>query len=365
MTALNLTPLHTLHLELGARMVPFAGYDMPLNYRQGLIAEHQWTRASAGLFDVSHMGLVEYRGPAAALESVAPSRLTTLSVGHQRYTVLTTDSGGILDDLIVARLDTRFLLVVNAATKHAVAQHLSERLGSDGTVTPMHDRALIALQGPESEAVLGAWIPAVRELAFMDIVETEFDGVPLVVARSGYTGEDGFEIALPAGASIALARALLKDERVAPVGLGARDTLRLEAGLPLAGADIGPDVSPVEADLAFVVRRDGGGDYPGAERLQRELATGTGRARVGLRPVGRVPVRAGAELSATDGAAAGRVTSGAFAPSVGAPVAMGLVSGQYAAPGTRLAAQVRGRAIELEVVELPFVAPRQRRRVPG
>lgn len=365
MGELNRTPLYPLHLELGARMVPFAGYEMPLQYRQGVIAEHQWTRASAGLFDVSHMGLVEYRGPAVALESVVPSQMTTLPVGHQRYTVLTTPAGGILDDLIVARLDSRFLLVINAATKHAVAQHLNERLGSAGGVTLLHDRALIALQGPKSETVLGACMPAVRELVFMEVLETEFDGVPLVVARSGYTGEDGFEIALPADASTMLVRALLEDERVAPVGLGARDTLRLEAGLPLAGADIGPEVSPVEADLAFVIRRDGSGDYPGAGHLQTALVTGTSHVRVGLRPAGRVPVRAGATLSAPDGVAAGRVTSGAFGPSVGAPVAMGLVSGQYAAPGTRLAAQVRGRAIEIEVVELPFVAPRQRRRVPG
>jgi len=360
MPTLATTPLNALHRELGARMVAFAGFEMPVQFDRGVIAEHEWTRTHAGLFDVSHMGQIEFDGPAEALHTVVPTRLDTLRSGRQRYSVLTTDSGGILDDLMIARLADRFLFVVNAAAQEAVFAHLTERLAGRGSLSRPH-RALVALQGPAAEGALSSLVPDVDALVFMDVVETQFEGVPAIVTRSGYTGEDGFEIALPVDAAEAFARALIARDDVAPVGLGARDTLRLEAGLPLSGTDIGPEVTPIEAGLAFVVRRDGVDGFPGAERILAQLDGGAPRRRVGLKPSGRAPVRGGTPLKGPDGTDAGTVTSGGFGPSVGAPVAMGLVSGQYSSPGTRLEAEVRSRPIDIDVVELPFVAHRYRR----
>ncbi|MBK3425932.1 glycine cleavage system aminomethyltransferase GcvT, partial [Methylobacterium ajmalii] len=311
MTAsLRETPLHALHGEAGARMVPFAGYSMPLHYPLGLLKEHLHTRRAAGLFDVSHMGQIAVRarsgdpGDAArALETVLPIDVLDLGVGRQRYGVLTLPGGGILDDLMLAHLGDHYLLVVNAANKAADLAHLLDAIGTACTVEPV-ERALLALQGPGADAALARHLPAVAGMRFMDARTIAFGGEEGVVVRSGYTGEDGFEVALPAASAVALARALLAEPEVKPVGLGARDSLRLEAGLCLHGSDIGPETSPVEAGLAWAipkVRRLGGdraGGFPGAERILAELEEGPARLRVGLKPEGRTPVRAGAALYA-------------------------------------------------------------------
>ena len=369
MTAsLRETPLHALHGEAGARMVPFAGYSMPLHYPLGLLKEHLHTRRAAGLFDVSHMGQIAVRarsgdpGEAArALETVLPIDVLGLGVGRQRYGVLTLPGGGILDDLMLAHLGDHYLLVVNAANKAADLAHLLDAIGTACTVEPV-ERALLALQGPGADAALARHLPAVAGMRFMDARTIAFGGEEGVVVRSGYTGEDGFEVALPAASAVALARALLAEPEVKPVGLGARDSLRLEAGLCLHGSDIGPETSPVEAGLAWAipkVRRLGGdraGGFPGAERILAELEEGPARLRVGLKPEGRTPVRAGAALyAAADAAeAAGRVTSGGFGPSLEAPIAMGVLPRALAVPGTQVFAEVRGQRLPCAVVPLPF-----------
>ena len=369
MTAsLRETPLHALHGEAGARMVPFAGYSMPLHYPLGLLKEHLHTRRAAGLFDVSHLGQIAVRarsgdpGDAArALETVLPIDVLDLGVGRQRYGVLTLPGGGILDDLMLAHLGDHYLLVVNAANKAADLAHLLDAIGTACTVEPV-ERALLALQGPGADAALARHLPAVAGMRFMDARTIAFGGEEGVVVRSGYTGEDGFEVALPAASAVALARALLAEPEVKPVGLGARDSLRLEAGLCLHGSDIGPETSPVEAGLAWAipkVRRLGGdraGGFPGAERILAELEEGPARLRVGLKPEGRTPVRAGAALyAAADAAeAAGRVTSGGFGPSLEAPIAMGVLPRALAVPGAQVFAEVRGQRLPCAVVPLPF-----------
>ena len=369
MTAsLRETPLHALHGEAGARMVPFAGYSMPLHYPLGLLKEHLHTRRAAGLFDVSHMGQIAVRarsgdpGDAArALETVLPIDVLDLGVGRQRYGVLTLPGGGILDDLMLAHLGDHYLLVVNAANKAADLAHLLDAIGTACTVEPV-ERALLALQGPGADAALARHLPAVAGMRFMDARTIAFGGEEGAVVRSGYTGEDGFEVALPAASAVALARALLAEPEVKPVGLGARDSLRLEAGLCLHGSDIGPETSPVEAGLAWAipkVRRLGGdraGGFPGAERILAELEEGPARLRVGLKPEGRTPVRAGAALyAAADAAeAAGRVTSGGFGPSLEAPIAMGVLPRALAVPGAQVFAEVRGQRLPCAVVPLPF-----------
>ncbi|KMO32828.1 glycine cleavage system protein T [Methylobacterium variabile] len=362
------TPLHALHQEVGARMVPFAGYLMPLHYPLGLLKEHLHTRKAAGLFDVSHMGQIAVQArsgdlsdAARALETVLPIDVVGLGVGRQRYGFLTTQGGGILDDLMLANLGDHYLLIVNAANKAAGLAHLLDAIGTACTVEPV-DRALIALQGPGAEAALSRHLPVVAEMRFMDARPVAFEGQEGVVVRSGYTGEDGFEIALPAEAAVALARALLADPEVKPIGLGARDSLRLEAGLCLHGSDIDHETSPVEAGLSWAipkVRRLGGtraGGFPGAERILAELADGPARLRVGLRPEGRTPVRAGAALyesmEATE--AVGRVTSGGFGPSLEGPVAMGVLPSALAVPGRQVFAEVRGQRLPCAVVPLPF-----------
>ncbi|SEP14321.1 aminomethyltransferase [Methylobacterium sp. ap11] len=369
MTAsLRETPLHALHGEAGARMVPFAGYSMPLHYPLGLLKEHLHTRRAAGLFDVSHMGQIAVRarsgdlGEAArALETVLPIDVLGLGAGRQRYGVLTMPGGGILDDLMLAHLGDHYLLVVNAANKAADLAHLLDAIGTACTVEPV-ERALLALQGPGAEAALARHLPAVAGMRFMDARPIAFGGEAGAVVRSGYTGEDGFEVALPAASAVALARALLAEPEVKPVGLGARDSLRLEAGLCLHGSDIGPETSPVEAGLAWAipkVRRRGGdraGGFPGAERILAELEEGPARLRVGLKPEGRTPVRAGAALYAAADAteAAGRVTSGGFGPSLDGPIAMGVLPRALAVPGTQVFAEVRGQRLPCAVVPLPF-----------
>ncbi|GAB5375798.1 MAG: glycine cleavage system aminomethyltransferase GcvT [Acuticoccus sp.] len=362
--ALKTTPLADAHRAAGARMVPFAGYEMPLQYK-GIIAEHQATRDSAGLFDVSHMGQIDVTGEGADawLETLTPSDIVGLKVGSARYSVLTNTAGGIVDDLIITRLADRMRLVVNGARRDAVRAHL-EAHAAPGVAFTFLDRALIALQGPQAEAVLAPHVAAdLSALGFMQAVETAAFGVPALVARSGYTGEDGFEVSLPGEAVSGAFEALIADARVAPVGLGARDTLRLEAGLCLYGQDLTEDISPVEADLLFVIarRRRAEGGFVGAERVLGELAGGPARKRVGLAVDGRVPVRAGAVIT-SKGEPVGTVTSGGVGPTVGAPVAMGLVAGDCAALGTALEAQVRGRTIALTVAKLPFVPARTKRK---
>lgn len=363
------TPLHALHLRLGAKMVPFAGYAMPLQYAAGLLKEHLHTRAAAGVFDVSHMGqiaLIPRSGDGAeaarALEALVPIDILGLGVGRQRYGFLTDGAGGILDDLMVARLPDRLHVVVNAANKATDLARIRAHLPDSLDVTLVPD-ALIALQGPKAADVLARLAPETAMMRFMDVRAVDILGAPCLVSRSGYTGEDGFEIAVPAARAEAVAEALLAAPEVMPVGLGARDSLRLEAGLPLHGSDIDAATSPIEASLAWAIspaRRRGGarkGGFPGAEKILAEMEAGPVRRRVGLRPEGRAPVRAGAPLFAAEngGGAVGRVTSGGFGPSLGAPVAMGFLPTALAAPGTRVFADVRGQRLPLVVSPLPFV----------
>ncbi|SLN73727.1 glycine cleavage system aminomethyltransferase GcvT [Roseisalinus antarcticus] len=365
---LNQTPLNDLHRELGARMVAFAGYEMPLQYAAGVMQEHLHTRTAAGLFDVSHMGQIILRGtdPAAtatALEALMPMDLVSLAVGRQRYGFFTNAAGGIEDDLMVANRGDHLFLVVNAARKAEDVARLRSGLPAGVAVEVLEDRALLALQGPSAEAVLAALAPEVARMLFMDVTTVTLAGVECWVSRSGYTGEDGFEISVPGAAAEALARALLTDDAVAPIGLGARDSLRLEAGLCLYGQDIDAGTSPVEAGLTWAIqraRRAGGaraGGFPGADRILRELADGADRRRVGLAPEGRAPMRAGVDLfeGAEGGDAIGSVTSGGFGPSLGAPVAMGYVPAGMARTGTTLMGELRGTRRPVQVAALPFI----------
>ncbi|MGB1208608.1 MAG: glycine cleavage system aminomethyltransferase GcvT [Paracoccaceae bacterium] len=369
MTDLKQTPLCDLHKALGARMVPFAGYDMPVQYPSGVMTEHLHTRTKAGLFDVSHMGQVALRtrdpqDAARALETLVPVNVLGLAEGRQRYALFTNDAGGIEDDLMVANRGDHLFLVVNAACKDADIARMRAALEPMGVqVKHITTRALLALQGPMAADVLAEHHPDIRDMRFMDVETLPLGGAECWVSRSGYTGEDGFEISVPEAAAEALAKTLLADDRVAPIGLGARDSLRLEAGLCLYGQDIDASTSPVEAGLSWAMqkaRRAGGdraGGFPGADRIFGDLAEGVARARVGLRPEGRAPMRAGTQLYATDtgGDAIGSVTSGGFGPSVGAPVAMGYVGHGYAASGQRLYGDVRGKRLPVQVAALPFV----------
>jgi aminomethyltransferase len=367
---LKQTPLHDLHIELGGKMVPFAGYSMPVQYKLGIMGEHQHTRAKAGLFDVSHMGQAVLIGPdhettAKALEALTPSNFVELGHGRQRYTVLLNEDGGIIDDLMVTRPldpndDGRLLLVVNAARKDVDYAHLRAKLPETVKLQVVDDRALIAVQGPEAVAAVAAHAPAAAELGFMAAAPMEFDGIACHIARAGYTGEDGVEMSVPAGAAEAIARALLADDRVEAIGLGARDSLRLEAGLCLYGHDIDETTSPVEGNITFCMqkrRREEGG-FPGAERIQKELAEGTDRIRVGLRLDGKAPAREGAEIALPDGDVIGSLTSGGFAPTVGAPIAMGYVPAEHASEGTQLELIVRNRRLPATVSAMPFVPNR-------
>ena len=367
--ALHKTPLHALHLECGARMVPFAGYSMPVQYPRGIIAEHRQTRIAASLFDCSHMGQAVMTGAATArqLEGLAPADIIDLPPGRQRYTVFTADDGGVLDDLMVTRLDDEFLLVVNAGRREADFALLEGISGRD-CVLAAPDRALLALQGPQAATVLGDMHPAVRILRFLDAGRFDIDGTACIVSRSGYTGEDGFEISLAADDADSFARRLLEYPAVEPAGLGARDSLRLEAGLCLYGADLDADTSPIEAALDWVIarqRRPGGaraGGFPGQTRIFDQLAHGPSIRRVGLRAVDRAPVRSNTPLEDENRTRVGQVTSGGFGPTVNAPVAMGMVAAELAHPGVRLYADVRGRSLATDVVALPFVPHRYVRR---
>jgi len=363
------TPLHALHQELGARLVPFAGYELPVQYPAGLIAEHRHTRTGASLFDVSHMGQLLVSGPeaAAALESLMPVDLIDLGLGRQRYGLLLNDEGGVIDDLMVFRQgEELFFLIVNGACKAGDIAHIRAHIGQRCEVRVLEDQALLALQGPQAAQALARLVPEVTQLVFMGGGQFDWQGVPLLVTRSGYTGEDGFEISVPAANAEALARALLAQPEVRPAGLGARNSLRLEAGLCLYGNDLDTGTTPAEASLGWAiqkVRRTGGaraGGFPGAERVLAQLAdpAQVARKRVGLVALERVPVRDGTELQTLDGTPAGRVTSGLLAPGVDRPIALGYVAPQLAQPGTRLQALVRGKAVPMEVVATPFVPPR-------
>ncbi len=377
---LKITPLHALHLSLGARMVPFAGYDMPVQYAAGVLKEHLAVRAHAGLFDVSHMGQITLRAKsgdvadaARALERLVPVDVAGLSVGRQRYALFTNEAGGILDDLMVANRGDHLLLVVNASCKASDEAHLRAAL-SDTCEIAVLDRGLLALQGPLAGAALARLAPEVAAMSFMDVREVSLMGAACVVSRSGYTGEDGFEISVPAVKAAKIAGALLAEEDVLPIGLGARDSLRLEAGMCLYGADIDTVTTPVEAGLSWAiqgVRRAGGaraGGFPGADVILAQLKAGSqqavvGRLRVGLKAEGRAPVRGGAALyaEAEGGAQIGTVTSGGFGPSVDAPVAMGYVPAPFAKAGTRVFGDVRGKRLPVVVTAMPFVKTNYKR----
>jgi aminomethyltransferase len=359
---LERTPLYDFHRELGARMVPFAGYDMPVRYPTGILAEHLHTRTKAGLFDVSHMGQIRLLGPhsIAAIEALIPGDLQILAPMRMRYTLFLNEAGGILDDLMATRLPEGLFLVVNAARKEADLVHLRNRLGSGAHLEPLADRALLALQGPAAAAVLSRLVDGVARLGFMTAAEVAIDGRPCLVTRSGYTGEDGFEISLPADDAESLARRLVAEPEVLPIGLGARDSLRLEAGLCLYGHDIDETTTPIEADLAWTIgkRRRAEGGFAGAAPVLRQLAEGASRKRVGLRPDGRAPAREGTEIADTAGNRIGHVTSGGFGPSAAGPVAMGYVDRTHAAEGTALELLVRGLPRPARVARLPFVPTR-------
>lgn len=369
MTELLKTPLHALHVELGGKMVGFAGYDMPVQFPAGIMAEHAHTREKAGLFDVSHMGQVLLTGaPMAAIsgafEAIVPMDVAGLAEGRQRYGLFLNETGGILDDLMFANRGNHLYVVVNAACKDADTARMKAALEPGVTVTPVTDRALLALQGPAAESVLAGLNPAASEMTFMDVTTLSLNGADCWVSRSGYTGEDGYEISVPADKAGALARRLLGHDDVMPIGLGARDSLRLEAGLCLYGHDIDRSTLPAEAALTWAIqkaRRAGGeraGGFPGADAVLTQIVDGPARKRVGLRPEGRAPMREGVALFASDdgGAAIGAITSGGFGPTVGGPVAMGYVPTGLATPGTQIFGELRGKRLPLTVTKLPFVA---------
>ncbi|HEY4204535.1 MAG TPA: glycine cleavage system aminomethyltransferase GcvT [Xanthobacteraceae bacterium] len=367
---LNQTPLHALHLARGGKMVPFAGYDMPVQYAAGVLKEHLHTRASAGLFDVSHMGQIVLRpksgkveDAASALERLVPQDIVAVSHGRQRYAQFTNAEGGILDDLMVANFGDHLFLVVNAACKAEDEALLRAQLSDSCDIEPLTDRALIALQGPKAAAVLAKHCADAEAMRFMDAGPRKVMGLDCFVSRSGYTGEDGFEISVPAADAEKLANALLADDAVAPIGLGARDSLRLEAGLCLYGHDIDTTTTPVEADLVWSIqksRRSGGaraGGFPGADKILAHIDNGTARRRVGLKPEGRAPVRDGAQLfaDASSSEPLGSVTSGSFGPSINGPIAMGYLPTANAATGGTVFAEVRGQRLPLRISNLPFV----------
>lgn len=368
MSDLQRTPLFDFHVENGGKMVPFAGYEMPVQYPAGVMKEHLHTRTAAGLFDVSHMGQVELRSTNGleaamlALETLVPVSVAGLKENRQRYGVFTNDAGGILDDLMIANTGDHLFLVVNAACKAADIAHMKDNLPDHVTVTEITDRALLALQGPKAEAALARLVPHVADMRFMDSHRVDVNGAQWWISRSGYTGEDGFEISIPAEIAADVAAALLAMDEVALIGLGARDSLRLEAGLCLYGHDIDATTSPVQGNIAWAiqgVRKTGGarvGGFPGADRILAELDTGADTLRVGLLPQGRAPMREGTPLfaSADSPDQIGTITSGGFGPSVGCPIAMGYVPTEFSTNGTEIFAQLRGKRLPVTVAAMPF-----------
>ncbi len=376
--ALKQTPLNALHRALGAKMVEFAGYDMPVQYPMGVLKEHLHTREKAGLFDVSHMGQAflktteaepggdgAHEAVAAAIETLVPGEIVKLKMGGLRYSVLLGEDGGILDDLMITRpakdgLQGTLFLVVNAATKADDFALIGSALADRATLEIADDRALLALQGPAAAGVVDRLLPGAGEQTFMTMRPYEWNDAYLIVSRCGYTGEDGFEISVPGERAEEMAKALLADDAVEPIGLGARDSLRLEAGLCLYGHDLAPENTPVDGNIAFVIgkrRREEGG-FPGAEKILKMRAEGPAQLRVGLLPEGRAPAREGAEIQSADGKTIGAVTSGGFGPTLGAPVAMGYVDAEYAASGTVVNLIVRGKPLPARVADMPFTPHR-------
>jgi len=370
---LKKTPLHALHLELGAKMVPFAGYDMPVQYPTGVLKEHLHTREKAGLFDVSHMGQRLLTGPshavtAAALETFTPGDFQSLGEGRIRYTLLLNPNGGIVDDLMVTRFagtqnEGTLGLIVNAGRKDEDDPFIRKHLPPEVKFTALEDRALLALQGPLAQSVLARHCEQAANLSFMSAIHADVDGIACTISRSGYTGEDGYEISVPADAAEKIARALLAEPEVLPIGLGARDSLRLEAGMCLYGHDIDETTNPIEAGLTFAIgkRRKMEKNFPAAEKIMDELFNGAIRLRVGIRPDGKAPAREGTEIADKTGRIIGRITSGGFGPSVNAPIAMGYVEPKFAADGTELNLIVRGKPNPARVVPMPFVPHRYKR----
>ena len=373
---LKTTVFHAMHVEMGAKMVPFAGYDMPVQYKKGVMQEHLHTRTQAGLFDVSHMGQVLLRpksgnvaDAALALETLVPVALLELKEGRQRYALFTNENGGISDDLMVANRGDHLFVVVNAACKEADIAHMQAHLSDACDVVAVSDRSLVALQGPQAEAALSALNPAAADMKFMDVATLELAGAECWVSRSGYSGEDGYEISMPDSVALELVQALLAQDGVEPIGLGARDSLRLEAGLCLYGNDLDNTTTPVEANLNWAMqkaRRASGareGGFPGAERILAELAEGPARLRVGLLPEGRAPMRQGVEIfaAAEGGDPIGVVTSGAFGPSIERPMAMGYVTTDLSETGTTLYGEVRGKRLPVTVADMPFRAATYKR----
>ncbi|HEY1710835.1 MAG TPA: glycine cleavage system aminomethyltransferase GcvT [Rhizomicrobium sp.] len=361
------TPLHALHVELGARMVPFAGYDMPVQYPTGVLKEHLHTREKAGLFDVSHMGQAFLCGddPAKALERVTPADVQGLKEGMQRYGLLLNERGTIIDDFMFSHLigEKDLYLVVNGATKEGDFEYIAAKLKGIATLTPKPDRALLALQGPAAGKVLEKLSPGIDALIFMHVRRANFAGAPAIVSRSGYTGEDGFEISLEAKDAERVTRALLADPDVLPIGLAARDSLRLEAGLCLYGHDIDETRDPVEANLVWSMgkRRKMDKDFPAGDKIMDRVTNGTQRKRVGILPVGKAPAREGAEIADKSGRIIGKITSGGFGPSLNAPVAMGYVESAFAKDGTEIDLIVRGKPNPARVAPMPFVPNRYKR----
>ncbi|MGE0701157.1 MAG: glycine cleavage system aminomethyltransferase GcvT [Hyphomicrobiaceae bacterium] len=373
---LQRTPLHDRHLALRAKMVPFAGYEMPVQYPLGILKEHLWTREHAGLFDVSHMGQAiliaadaRHETVSAAIEALVPAEILNLAPGQQRYTQLLTGDGGILDDLMVTRPSEPahaggLVLIVNASRKDADFAHIEARLPSGVRLERRPDNALLALQGPQASDIIAGVLPDAADLKFMMTCLLHRDSADYLVSRSGYTGEDGFEIAVLKDHAPALWQRLLEDDRVRPIGLGARDTLRLEAGLCLYGHDIDETISPIEAGLAWSIqkRRRVDAGFPGADRILRELKEGPARRRVGILPEGRAPAREGTDILSESGRPIGKVTSGGFGPSVNGPIAMGYVASDHADVDTPVQLLVRGKALPARVVTLPFVPHRYLRK---
>lgn len=374
---LRRTPLYALHRELGGKMVPFAGYEMPVQYPAGILKEHLHTREKAGLFDVSHMGQRFLVGPdhattVRALESFTPGEFQSLGLGRMRYSLLLNDDGGIVDDFMVTRSqspadDGALGFVVNASRKDVDDEFVRARLPKGVKLVLADDRALMALQGPAAEAVLARHCPKAASLSFMAAASTAFDGIDCSISRSGYTGEDGYEISVKAEHAERVARTLLREPEALPIGLGARDSLRLEAGLCLYGHDIDEETDPVSANLTFAIgkRRKMEKNFPAAERIMSFLLDGTAKKRVGIRPEGKAPARDGTEIADKSGRVVGKITSGGFGPTLNAPVAMGYVESAYAADGTAIDLIVRGKALAARVAPMPFVAHRYKRGTPG
>ena len=356
------TPLYEMHLALGAKMVPFAGYEMPVQYGLGVMGEHLHTREKAGLFDVSHMGQAQLfpenadSDVAPVFEALVPGGIISLKEGGIRYTQLTNEAGGILDDLMVTRFGNTLWLVVNAACKNDDFAHIAQSLAGKARLS-VENRALLALQGPQAEDVLKQHLPAAADLAFMQACHADYQGENVIISRCGYTGEDGFEISLPNDMAARFAANLLENDAVEPIGLGARDSLRLEAGLCLYGHDIDTNTTPVEADLMWSVprRRRESLDFPGAQKVSQQLSQKQARLRVGIRPEGRAPAREGTEIHDMDNNPIGRITSGGFAPTLQAPIAMGYVNADHAAAGTQIQLIIRGKPMMAHITSMPFV----------